>query len=324
MDAERLLTDKLRDVRRMHQEIIRLHKEREIIAAKKQEAERAYIIAEEQRTRMRRHFEDLQTQKEAEAQFSSNLRRNIRERTFELGQKVIMLSTKPREDLNRDVADNYVFDEEKKLSDLTYEFEATQRKYMQALKELELRQVSKAKIGAKGGRANNVDNAGRQLNMFVGDAERDVKQMKRELQTVKDKLQDLEKRIRVQESKQRELASSKAQTERRLKTVQENLSDLETKSHATNVASLAKKESSLRQQTQEKQHELDQLMVKAKTTANMDNIIDQAVRKALQQERRNITLLQKVAPGLYKVKNKPLLVMVDVDAATQQECTVTY
>ena len=33
--------------------------------------------------------------------------------------------------------------------------------------------------------------------------------------------------------------------------------------------------------------------------------IDQAVRNTIQKARRNVTLLQKVSNGIYKVKNKP-------------------
>ncbi len=55
----------------------------------------------------------------------------------------------------------------------------------------------------------------------------------------------------------------------------------------------------------------------------MANEIEQAVRDALQKARRNTNLLSKAAEGIYKVKNKPLLIMVDLNSQTR-ECSVTY
>lgn len=52
--------------------------------------------------------------------------------------------------------------------------------------------------------------------MFTMESERDVKQMKTELQSTQDKLREVNKRIKQQESKQSEFAKTKAQTERRL------------------------------------------------------------------------------------------------------------
>ena len=52
--------------------------------------------------------------------------------------------------------------------------------------------------------------------------------------------------------------------------------------------------------------------------------MDQAVKKALQKVKRNVNTLQKVANGIFKVKNSAQLVMVTmVDFATK-ECSATY
>jgi len=79
----------------------------------------------------------------------------------------------------------------------------------------------------------------------------------------------------------------------------------------------------LRRETQEKQHEVDQLLTKVRARMNADSAIDQAVRQALQKAKRNITMLQKVTPGIYKVRNKSELVMVSFDEA-KQKCSVTF
>ena len=46
-----------------------------------------------------------------------------------------------------------------------------------------------------------VGNASDQLNLFMGESERDVMQMKRELQATQDKLKELDKKIMQQESR---------------------------------------------------------------------------------------------------------------------------
>ena len=52
----------------------------------------------------------------------------------------------------------------------------------------------------------DVDDSRQGLNMFTMDSERDVKQMKTQLQATQDKLNEVTKRIKQQESRQRELA----------------------------------------------------------------------------------------------------------------------
>ena len=56
---------------------------------------------------------------------------------------------------------------------------------------------------------------------------------------------------------------------------------------------------------------MNKLLRQVKAKPNVANDIEQAVRNALQKARRNINLLQKVAEGIYKVKNKPQVVMVE-------------
>ena len=75
---------------------------------------------------------------------------------------------------------------------------------------------------------------------------------------------------------------------------------------------------------QEKQAQLDQLLSKVKNPQHsQETKIDAAVRTALQKARRNVTLMQKLSNGIYKVKNQPQLVMVDIDAS-EMECTASY
>ena len=53
VDSERLLKEKLLAVKQMNHELMRLNKEKVIIASKARESHEAYLSAEDQRTRMR-------------------------------------------------------------------------------------------------------------------------------------------------------------------------------------------------------------------------------------------------------------------------------
>ena len=78
----------------MNHEMARLEKERNIVAAKKDEAHRAYYNAQNQRTEMMLHFSRMQEEKDQERVICENLRQSRREATFGLGNEVLMLSTK--------------------------------------------------------------------------------------------------------------------------------------------------------------------------------------------------------------------------------------
>ncbi len=81
----------------MNLELVRLEKERDVIMKKRNEASRAYIEAEHQRTEMRLKFERRQAETDAERQVSNEFKKQRRETTYRLGQQIVMLSTKARE-----------------------------------------------------------------------------------------------------------------------------------------------------------------------------------------------------------------------------------
>ena len=88
----------------------RLNKERAIVASKKEEAHRAYYNAQNQRTEMMLHFSRMQEKKDQERIVSENLRQSRREATFELGNEILMLSTKAANDNKKiyDVPDEII------------------------------------------------------------------------------------------------------------------------------------------------------------------------------------------------------------------------
>jgi len=59
-----LLKEKLLAVKSMNHEMARLSREREIVAAKKREAHKAYLMAQNQRTEMILHFNRIQDEKD--------------------------------------------------------------------------------------------------------------------------------------------------------------------------------------------------------------------------------------------------------------------
>lgn len=74
-----------------------------------------------------------------------------------------------------------ILDADGHLQNLLRELEVTQQKYMYAMSEkdhIKMRRQSKI---TKGNVKGNVDNAKDQLTEFMGDSERDVKQMKTDL-----------------------------------------------------------------------------------------------------------------------------------------------
>lgn len=61
-----------------------------------------------------------------------------------------------------------------------------------------------------------------------------------------------------------------------------------------------------------------------KQSSDDEKEMDQAVKKALQKVKRNVNTLQKVADGIFKVKNSAQLVMVTMTDFATKECTATY
>lgn len=54
------------------------------------------------------------------------------------------------------------------------------------------------------------------------------------------------------------------------------------------------------------------MLKKTATGSRDENVIDQAVKLALQRSRRNSNMLQKLTSGVYKVKNKAQVVTVEL------------
>ena len=227
-----------------------------------------------------------------------------------------MLSTKAKDNIDINDAPPEVLMEESRLKMLTQELEMLQRRYMFARGEkdfLELRSQTQKNMGNLKG---DVDDSRQGLNMFTMDSERDVRQMRTEVQATQDKLNEITKRIKQQESKQRELAQAKSTAERRLQTVVGSIEDLEARNPGNLIGNLVKKEQEMRKKIPEQAKAADDLMRKVASKPRDEQQIDQSVKTALQTARRNITMLQKRAPGIYQVKNRTRLVMMSMDPQT--------
>ena len=87
---------------------------------------------------------------------------------------------------------------------------------MAAQLEKDLLEKKHARQIGRDGLSGNACNAKKQLTTFKIDADRDVLMMERERDNTKDKLKDIERRIKQQESRARELDQTRAVQERRL------------------------------------------------------------------------------------------------------------
>jgi high-affinity Fe2+/Pb2+ permease len=121
----------------------------------------------------------MQMDKDMEMEFSEQFKKQQREATFKLGQEVISLSTKAKND-KMDVPDE-ILDAESHYRNLLTELEMTQRRYMLSQQQKDRVKMKKQARITKGNVKGNVNDAKAQLNEFVGDSERDVKQMECDL-----------------------------------------------------------------------------------------------------------------------------------------------
>ena len=117
--------------------------------------------------------------KDMEMEFSEQFKKQQREATFKLGQEVISLSTKAKND-KMDVPDE-ILDAESRYRNLLTELEMTQRRYMLSQQQKDRIKMKKQARITKGNVKGNVNDAKAQLNEFMGDSERDVKQMECDL-----------------------------------------------------------------------------------------------------------------------------------------------
>jgi len=117
--------------------------------------------------------------KDMEMEFSEQFKKQQREATFKLGQEVISLSTKAKND-KMDVPDE-ILDAESHYRNLLTELEMTQRRYMLSQQQKDRIKMKKQARITKGNVKGNVNDAKAQLNEFMGDSERDVKQMECDL-----------------------------------------------------------------------------------------------------------------------------------------------
>lgn len=121
----------------------------------------------------------MQMDKDMEMEFSEQFKKQQREATFKLGQEVISLSTKAKND-KMDVPDE-ILDAESHYRNLLTELEMTQRRYMLSQQQKDRIKMKKQARITKGNVKGNVNDAKAQLNEFMGDSERDVKQMECDL-----------------------------------------------------------------------------------------------------------------------------------------------
>ena len=81
---------------------------------------------------MRLHFERMQRERDEDRKFSEFFKQKRREDTFDLGNQIIMLSTKAKDDIDINDAPDEVLTSESQCRMLTQELEMIQRRLMMA------------------------------------------------------------------------------------------------------------------------------------------------------------------------------------------------
>ena len=143
-EQEKHLKEKLVNVRRMNHDLMRHQKERDIIAPKRDEAHRAWIMAQEQRNEMRIHYERIKMERDEENRYLNAVRNDHRERAFYQGKKIVMMSTKAVDDFDMRGKEEHVIKEERKLLELTDELQSKQNARRHAINELEHTKTQRA------------------------------------------------------------------------------------------------------------------------------------------------------------------------------------
>ena len=220
--TENILKERQMSVQAMVSELDRLYRQRDIIGAKRDEAQKAFYFGQNMRAQIRVEHEREQARVKQRIEDGIRFREQQREHSVQLGEKVMMMSTKcgDRRAIQAQAqAGGELAAEVRKYNDLVTELEAIQTRIMIMHKQKEQKMNRKANEMAKGGVKNGTDSAYETINASYHDALDEVLQMKDDLQESKDKIRDLDKRNQIQESQKRELEQMIAATERRLKAV---------------------------------------------------------------------------------------------------------
>lgn len=82
---------------------------------------------------------------------------------------------------------------------------------------------------------------------------------------------------------------------------------------ANNITDFRQQEMNLKKGIIEKEAKMKRLIHKLQSDNNSkEKMVDLEVKKVLQKSRRNVNLLQKIGPGLYSVKGRNQLVLIEM------------
>jgi len=86
VESEKLIMDKIFEVQQMQTKLAASEQDRQIHYDRREYAQRTFVLAWNERTNMRLHFERLQAEKDAENRLKDALRENRREGVMTMGQ----------------------------------------------------------------------------------------------------------------------------------------------------------------------------------------------------------------------------------------------
>ena len=153
------------------------------------------------------------------------------------------------------------------------------------------------------------------LTMFSKEAADDVREIKHKLEATSNELNERERQTRKQEALLKDIRSELAVSERKMESYEQKNKVLRDQAEAHASHDFSTQEAAVKRKIIEKETQIKRLMHKVQSqNSSQEKLVDTEVRKTLQKARRNVNLMQKLGPGLYQVKGRGQIVLVEAGA----------
>ena len=161
------------------------------------------------------------------------------------------------------------------------------------------------------------------LTMFSKEAADDVREIKYKLETTSTELHERERQTRKQEALLKDLRSELAVSERKMESYEQKNKVLRDQCEAHASHDFGAQESAVKRKIIDKETQIKRLMHRVQSeNSSKEKLVDAEVKKTLQKARRNVNLMQKLGPGLYQVKGRSQIVLVE--AGSDGAFTATF
>lgn len=206
-----------------------------------------------------------------------------------------------------------LIDQQTKLRQLMRELESTQRRILMAHQVKEGLEAKRAIQATQGGVKGRVGDAVANLTMFTKEAVDDVREIKYKLENTQAELLERDKKTRKQDAQLKDIKGELATAERKMESFDQKNAVLRAQCEANNITDFRQQEMNLQRGIAEKEAKMKRLIHQLQTdNQSKDKMIDLEVKKVLQKSRRNQNLLQKIGAGLYSVKGRNQVVLIEM------------